>query len=347
MKTASQNLFVILFFCLMYALPVNAQQEIPEAAKGHFKAGVALIKNANKPADFLEAMTEFEAAADLAPQWPDIHYNLAKLAAETDKPAKAIKEYRTYLTLVPAAADKAVVEGEMVRMKELIVRKRKVGMPGVQFASMADGIGVLQIFPGNRVAKTGLQRGDKIVMVDNTNVIGMNLVDFFKTVETSSQESIQNLTAWIMIRRRSMYDNTIVTPGPVVMLKVKRAGDDKEILVPCMKEMFRSQIIEIEEDEFDAEVLRESLPVVVTFWNSGCQPCSEFVPAVEAESPKYAGKIKFVNVNVDENMKLARELKLKGVPSLLVYKGGTMVSTYTGRLPKEKIEEILKSAAAQ
>jgi thioredoxin 1 len=332
---------------LLLPLPLSAQQEVPERARGHFKAGVALIEKANKPADFLAAVSEFEAAAALAPQWPDIHYNLAKLAAEIDKPAKAIKEYRTYLTLVPAAADKAVLEGEMVRMKELIVQKRKVGVPGVQFVSMADGIGVLQIFPGSRVAKTGLQRGDKIVTVDNTNVVGMNLADFFKTVETSSLEGIKKYAAVMMLHSMATLKGDKTTSGPVVMLKVKRAGDDKEILVPCAKEMFRSQIIEIEEDEFDAEVLKVSLPVAVTFWSSGCQTCSEFIPAVEAESTKYAGRLKFVNVNVDENHRLAQQLAVKGTPILMVYKGGTMVSTDTGNLTKEKVGEILKSAAAR
>ncbi len=345
MKRASMNcILMTLAILLLLPLPLFAQQDVPEGARGHFKAGVALIEKANKPADFLAAITEFEAAAALAPQWPDIHYNLAKLAAEIDKPAKAIKEYRTYLTLVPAAADRAAVEGEMARMKKLMASKRKIGLPGVKFVAMADGIWVLQIFPGSRVAKTGLQRGDKIVTVDNTNVAGMNLADFFKTVETSSLGLSKASAARLLTRLTGGDEKTSVT---VMMLKVKRAGDDKEIWALGTKEMFHSQILEIEEDEFESEVLKATLPVVVTFWNSGCEPCRQFVPVVEAESPKYAGKIKFVNVNVDENMKLAQQLAVKGIPTMMVFKGGALVPSDTGKLPQERVEEILKSAAAR
>lgn len=352
MKTATIKIILLAMFSLIPVMPLSAAQDIPDAAKGHFKAGVALIEKAEKPADFLAAMSEFEAAATLAPQWPEIHYNLAQLAAEIDKPAKAIKEYRTYLALAPEASDRAKTEAEVAKLKEMIALKRKIGLPGVKFVVMADGIAVLQVSPGTRIARTGLKRGDKIVSVDNKSAVGMTLVDFFKAIETGRLEGVQkHETAIMQANAARMYarmnrgDKTAT--GGVVMIKAKRPGFDKEILVPCAREMFRSHFLEIEEDEFKEEVLNATLPVVVTFWNSGCQPCTEFTPLVEAESAKYAGKVKFVNVNVDENMKLARELKVKGVPSLMVYKGGVMVSADTGKLPKEKVEEIMKNAAAR
>jgi thioredoxin 1 len=323
---------------LLLPLPLSAQQEVPEGARGHFKAGVALIEKANKPADFLAAVSEFEAAAALAPQWPDIHYNLAKLAAEVDKPAKAIKEYRTYLTLVPAAADKAVVDGEMVRMKELIARKRKIGLPGVKFVAMADGIGVLQLFPGSRIGKAGLEVGCKIVAINGNSVVGYTLENFFKVTESVRWEDDRG-RARSLAGRRGSYE------GPVMALAVIKAGERIPILIH--KSMFQSNVIEIEEEEFESEVLKESLPVVVTFWTSECEPCRQFVPVVEAESSKYAGKIKFVNVNVDENMALTRDLKIKGVPTMMVYKGGKLVSADTGMLGKERVSAILSSAAAQ
>jgi thioredoxin 1 len=347
MKTATRTLILLSIFCLLNALPVLAQQEIPEAAKGRFKAGLALIEKADKPADFLSAMSEFEAAADLAPQWADIHYNLARLAAETDKPAKAIKEYRTYLTLTPAASDRAVVEGEMAKMKALMASKRKIGLPGVKFAAMPDGIWILQVFPGAKIGITGLQRGDRIVAVDGKSVVGHKLDEFFKVIESSTFHMENVRSAQMKATSQRLYSRVShkdKTPGPVVALGVKRANLDKVIPVLCKKEMFRSNIIEIEEDEFEAEVVKEGLPVVVTLWASWCGPCREFTPIIEAESAKHAGKVKFVNINVDENKKLAKQLAVKGIPTLMVFKDGNAVSSNTGRLSKDRVAEILNSA---
>lgn len=346
MKTAGRNLFIILFFCLMYALPGNAQQEIPEAAKGHFKAGVSLIEKAEKPADFLDAMAEFEAAAALAPQWPDIHYNLAKLAAESDKPAKAIKEYGVYLALQPAATDRAKIESEIARMKEMINRKRKIGLPGVTFASMPDGIWVINVFPGSKIGqkdkltKNGLAKYDKIVKVDEKSVVGYTLYDFFKAIEDS-----RGLRPASFERGLNPDDKT--PREKMVLFGVKSAGRDDIFLRILTKDVFHSHIIEIEEDEFTDEVIKANLPVVVTFWAGWCDPCREFTPIIEAESAKFTGKIKFVNINVDENKKLAKQLAVKGIPTMMVFKGGKVVSSDTGKLSRDKVTAILSSVAGQ
>ena len=111
------------------------------------------------------------------------------------------------------------------------------------------------------------------------------------------------------------------------------------------KSMFHSNVIEIEADEFDTEVTHEKLPVVVTFWADWCEFCHEFIPVVETESARYAGKVKFVNINVDENKKLAGQMDVKGLPTMMIFKNGQMVSTNTGNLAKEKIVEVINSAA--
>ena len=344
MKKVSVCILLLAMTILLSALPLCAQQEVPEAAKRHLMAGVALIEKAEKPADFLGVIVEFESAATLAPQWPDIQYNLAKLAAETDRPAKAIKAYRAYLALSPAASDRAAVEQELVRMQELMAQKRKIGLPGIKFAEMADGIAVLAVNPGARIAKTGLQKGDKVVSVNGKSVVGMKLHEFFGTIEASNLEGIASASAARLYHRASKGD---MTSGAVVMLKAKRPGLDVEALVPCKKDMFRSSLLEIEEEEFEDEVLKEKLPVAVTFWSSECQPCSEFIPVIDVESVKYNGEIKFVNINVDDNRKLAQQLQIKGIPTLMVFREGKNVSTDTGNMAKEKVEELLKNVAAR
>ncbi|ABB32870.1 Thioredoxin domain protein [Geobacter metallireducens RCH3] len=346
MKKTLPQLVIMSVLCLLAALPALAQEEIPAAAKERFKAGLALIEKADKSADFLAALAEFEAAAALAPTWPDSHYNLAQLAAESDKPAKAIKEYRAYLALKPDAADRGAVEAEMARMKELIALKRKVGLPGVTFAAMADGIWVLQVLPGAGIEKTGLRKGHQIVGVGGKPLAGNKLEDLFKAIEANNITDTMSRGSSERMYSRMTRDTK--TQGPVVVLNVKQSRQqEKPFLILCKKEMFRSKIIEIEEDEFEDEVLKAPLPVAVTFWGDSCEPCKEFVPVLEAESAKYAGKVKFVNINVDGNRKLADQLAVKEVPALMVYKGGSAVATATGKLPREKVAEMLQDAAGR
>lgn len=344
MKTAMRHFILIGTLCLLTALPAFAQDEVPPAAGERFKAGLALIEKADASADFLAAMVEFEAAAALAPAWPDIHYNLAQLAAESDKPAKAIKEYRAYLALKPDAADRAAVEGEMARMKELIALKRKVGLPGVSFAAMADGFWVLQILPGASIEKTGLRKGHRIVGVGGKPIPGTKLEDLFKTIEANNiTDELSRASSERMYSRMS---RDTETQGPVVVLNVKQTREqEKPFLIFCKKEMFRSKIIEIEEDEFEDEVLKSNLPVAVTFWGSSCDACNESIPVVEAESVTQAGKVKFVNINMDGNRKLAEQLGVKEVPAMMLYRGGSAVATASGKLSKDKVAEILKGAA--
>lgn len=345
MKNMILHILLIAILFLFGALPALSQQDIPEAAKKHFQSGIALIEKAEKPSDFFAAMTEFEAAASIAPVWPDIHYNMAMLSAEMDKPAKAIKEYQMYLTLSPQTADKNKIESEIERMRELIARKRKIGLPGVKFASMKDGIAVLEVYPGAKVTKTlvPLKKGHKIVAVNNTSVVGMSLDDFFKTVEKSTPDTKLAVTTARLYARGTKGTKGGQVPGELVMLKVKYPTIEKEGLIPLRKDMFRSPILEIEEDEFEVEVLKEKLPVVITFWNSSCEPCKELIPIVESESNKLNGKVKFVNINVDENKKLAQKLDIKGVPAIAAYKSGSVVSSNTGMLDKNTVTKIINN----
>ena len=349
MNMTSRIFTLLTLLCLLTVLPVLAQTPVPEAAQARFKAGVALIEKADTPADLRAALTEFEAAAELAPQWPEIHYNLAQLAAETDKPAKAIKEYHAYLDLTPDTSDRAKVEVEIGRMTDRIARKRKIGLPGVTFASMPDGIWILQIFPGSRVSKTGLSQGDKILEIEGKSVVGATLDDFFKMIEegTDASGTVSVRSKGRLFARTSVKKADGVTEtGPVLTLRVKSAAHEKAHPVLIKKSMFHSNVIEIEADEFETEVVTASLPVVVTFWADWCEPCREFIPLVEAESVTYAGKLKFVNLNVDENKDLAGQLGIKGVPTMLVYKGGVMVSNSTGQLDKLLVDEILRTTGA-
>jgi thioredoxin 1 len=362
-----------LSLALQASLPAFAADDVPAPARERFQAGVARIDKAADLSDFLAAMDEFEAAAAIAPKWPDLRYNLALLAAGADKPAKAIKEYRAYLELQPAAADRKKVEDEIARLIEHIARKRKIGLPGVTFAAMADGIRVLQILPGARIQGTGrvytkagggivvipeganpgkdienaasaeLQPGDRIVGVDGKPIAGGKIEELFRAIEAStlaSEKPILNVRN-AKISRLTRGEGT----GRVVVLDVERGKPAKAYKVFCTKEMFRSRVVEIEEDEFDEVVLKADLPVVATFWNGGCERCRETVPAVDAESVRYADRLRFVNVNTDMNRKLVDRLGLKDLPTVMVFRGGKAVSVDAGAVSKEKVRAILAEAA--
>jgi thioredoxin 1 len=335
--------------------PIFAQQSIPEAAQQHFQAGIAMIQNAEVPDDLRNALNEFEAAADLAPMWPEIHYNLAQLAAETDKPAKAIKEFERYLNLAPQAADYGKVQEEIARLQGVIAVKRKIGLPGVTFAAMPDGIWVMQVYPGSRVGNSGLRKGTKIVAVEGTSVVGATLEDFFRAIDATTAESdpikagtkarLYSRISTARSAKTAASGNKVEETGPIVALKIISPGIDHQAgSLYFKKSMFHSNVIEIEADEFDTEVLNATLPVLVTFWADWCEPCHEYVPIVETQSAAYAGKIKFVNINVDENRQFAGRLGVKGLPTMMIYKGGQLISTHTGRLAMEKVEQVISSA---
>lgn len=338
-----------LIFLSLFCSATFAAEPVPESAQERFKAGVALIEKAQAPEDLVRARNELETAATLAPQWPDIHFNLARLAAETDKPAKAIKEYGLYLQLMPQAADRSRVEAEVVRLKELLARKHKIALPGVTFAAMPDGIWVMQMVPGSRIGLTGLRRGARIIAVENQSMQGATLDDFFKAIENpqfsaqgTSGSSQERGFARLSGTGRALAKN-VQESGQVINLKIKWPGSEQLGNTLIKQSMFNSNLIEIEEDEFNTEVLGASLPVALTVWQDDCVPCQHFTPIIEAESARFAGKIKFVQINAQENKGTVRQLGVKGVPALLLYRAGSQVSNESGSFDQQSLSAKLNS----
>ncbi len=96
---------------------------------------------------------------------------------------------------------------------------------------------------------------------------------------------------------------------------------------------------------WDQEVLNSDLPVVVDFWAQWCGPCSMIAPVVEEMSQEYEGKIKVGKLNVDENPITPGKYQVKAIPTVLFFKGGKLVDTVVGVVPKkafvEKIEKMI------
>ena len=100
----------------------------------------------------------------------------------------------------------------------------------------------------------------------------------------------------------------------------------------------------VKNNNFDGEVLKSDVPVVVDFFATWCGPCKMIAPIFEELAAEYNGKAKFVKVDIDESPELASNYKVRGVPTLMVFKGGEIKSTMVGAQPKAKIAEEVNKA---
>lgn len=100
--------------------------------------------------------------------------------------------------------------------------------------------------------------------------------------------------------------------------------------------------ITLNESNFDQEVLKSDLPVMVDFWAVWCGPCKVLSPIVQELGEEYAGKIKVGKVNVDENNQLAMKYNVMSIPTLKFFKGGKLLGELIGAAPKANVEAELK-----
>ncbi len=103
--------------------------------------------------------------------------------------------------------------------------------------------------------------------------------------------------------------------------------------------------LEITDDNFEEEVLKSDLPVLIDFWAAWCGPCRMIAPLVEELAGDYEGKVKVGKLDVDNNQQTAIKYGVRSIPTLLVFKNGEVKDTIIGAVPKTQISQKLDAVA--
>jgi thioredoxin 1 len=110
--------------------------------------------------------------------------------------------------------------------------------------------------------------------------------------------------------------------------------------------MASSDLLILQDATFDREVLKSDIPVLVDFWAVWCGPCKAIAQSVEDLATQYKGKVKIAKMDVDEHQQVPQQFGIRSIPTLLLFKGGRVVDTIVGAVPKAKLEESLKKVLA-
>ena len=100
-------------------------------------------------------------------------------------------------------------------------------------------------------------------------------------------------------------------------------------------------VIEFNDDNFELEVLKADVPVLVDFWAEWCGPCKALAPTVAELAEEYKDKVKVGKVNVDSNGNIATNYGVRSIPTLLIFQNGTILNQIVGNVQKESITKLL------
>jgi thioredoxin 1 len=100
-------------------------------------------------------------------------------------------------------------------------------------------------------------------------------------------------------------------------------------------------VLEVNDVNFEKDVLQSHLPVLVDFWAAWCAPCRMLAPTVEAVAEKYAASARVVKLNVDDNPSISQRYGIKGIPTLILFKAGREEERVVGATSKEAISRLL------
>jgi thioredoxin 1 len=102
-----------------------------------------------------------------------------------------------------------------------------------------------------------------------------------------------------------------------------------------------AKILDVTDATFEADVLKSNVPVLVDFWAEWCAPCRRLGPKVKELAEEYGDKLRVVKLDVDANPKVASQMQVRAMPTLLVIKNGAVVGQLVGDQPKDKIKAMI------
>jgi len=102
-----------------------------------------------------------------------------------------------------------------------------------------------------------------------------------------------------------------------------------------------ANVTAVADDTFEQEVLKSATPVLIDFWAPWCAPCRAIAPIVEELSSTYAGKLKVVKMNVDDNPKTPSRYGVRGIPNLILFQNGEVKEQIVGAVPKAQLVKVI------
>ncbi len=108
--------------------------------------------------------------------------------------------------------------------------------------------------------------------------------------------------------------------------------------------MASEKVLSFSDGNFETEVIKSDIPVLVDFWAPWCAPCKAIAPLVDTLAGEYEGKIKVGKVNVDENPATPGKYGIRGIPTIILFKEGKVMDQVVGAVPKAQLEALIKKA---
>ena len=102
-----------------------------------------------------------------------------------------------------------------------------------------------------------------------------------------------------------------------------------------------SEVLHINDADFESVVVNSDIPVLLDFWAPWCGPCKMIAPVLDELAPEFAGKVKIVKMNVDDNQSTPAQFGVRSIPTLLLIKNGQVVATQVGALPKTQLANFI------
>ena len=99
----------------------------------------------------------------------------------------------------------------------------------------------------------------------------------------------------------------------------------------------------VTDESFESDVIKSQKPTIVDFWAEWCGPCKQIAPALDELSDEFGDKLTIAKVNIDENPETPSKYGVRGIPTLILFKDGEIVSTKVGALQKSKLKEWIES----